>query len=480
MWQQLKQVGTTYYTRPAFWLLGGLSALFGFMMMMAVTGAPKHTREDFSFMVGMAAYPLAILIATHAKLQFAHPRSRLMPGFAAPHLFWAVVGILLAAVGLPLLQAQSTATHPLPILCWCGCLVASVVWAFHYNSPTASLLALAIFGSFAMEAGRNFWGFSAPQASDSAPLYLWPMLAVAWGALATWLVRLAGLHEEMDEYEFQLPLSNWDRSPRSARLEGRRFRLAERSRLWRISRWLVDWWHDRIAIRNQRGTATRQFLWHYGFSATPGYIHAVWAAVFILAMGMIMEAFAQPHAHDGDLMMITCFSLLLPTVLNIGSLVQRWPRLGSEMLLPHTREQWIDGLLRALGRETALGAAAMQLTLVLMCMIWFPEQVTFGAVVGYLLLASSMTYLNTAVTTWIASRYQGLMGFFFTCALFLPLLGVFKLWLGLRQSNGDGISVLLAAPIAWAGWWAMRRARQRWLEVELGGTSRGWFFRGCG
>ncbi len=468
MWQQIKQVGMAYWTRPAFWLLSGIAVLFGIPLLWVAMVAPRHNPDTFSHAIFMPVVALTVLFAAQSKLQFAHCRSRLTPGFAAPHLFWTVAGILLAAIGFPLLLAHSSVTHPLPMLCWTGCVVASFVWAIHSNSPTAGIIALAMLGSLVSKTVYSFWGFPAPKVTDSAPIHLWPLLAIAWGTIIAWLIRLTNQHEEMDEYEFQIRFSNWDRSPRAARLEGRNFRLVERSGLWRISRWFVDWWHDRIAIRTKRGTATREFLSQYGFLATPGYTRAAWMAIFLFAMGMIMGAFTQPRANYGAMIMVASFSFFFPPLMNHTYLVQRWPRLSSEMLMPHTREQWIDGLLRALQRMTALGAAAMQLILVLMCMIWFPKQVTFGAVIGFLLLVSCIVYLGTATTIWVTSHSRGLSGNFLCSVLILPQAGTCVLWLWLRESSGEWIVVLLAMPIALAGWLMMGRARQRWLEVELG------------
>ena len=371
-------------------------------------------------------------------------------------------------VGLPLISAYANVMHPIPTICWTSWFVASLVWAAHYNSVIAALCTLAIMMSLAIDAGGlPLWGFGDTYQAESVPLHLWPMLIVAWGAIVAWLVRLAQQHEECREYDIQARLANWKRTPRAARLEGRSFRLTERTLSWRISRGFVDWWHNRIALRTARGTASRTFLWQYGFLATPGYIRAVWMAVVLLVMGMFMGAFARPHPNYGTMMMLTSFTIFFPSLMGHAFLVQRWPRLGTEMLLPHTREQWIGELLRALFRETAVGFAAMLLMALATCLVWFPDQVTFGAVVGFLLVASSAVYLGAATAIAIASRYRDLLGNILCSVTVMPLMGIVALWLCLRDT-GDFVAALLAVPIIFVGWQVMRIARRRWLDVELG------------
>jgi hypothetical protein len=104
MVNQLRQVFRTYYTRWPFWLSLGF-----FLFMQAIStsssgcwpSVPEPSRQSLrlGMMFGapmLANIVVAMVLAAHLKLQFANPRSRLAPRFAAAHLL--VAGLILFAV----------------------------------------------------------------------------------------------------------------------------------------------------------------------------------------------------------------------------------------------------------------------------------------------------------------------------------------------------------------------------------------------
>jgi hypothetical protein len=391
-----------------------------------------------------------------------------------------IAGLLLGLLGLPLLVAVASPNHALPISCYMSCLVAALVWAIHFNSAPAVFLAMGIGYSPIWPTARAFWGLSAGNPMPEPPIYLWLLLVVAWTAIVWWLARLAMLHEEMDEYDLRYKMSIWDRSARAVRLEGRQIGVLQRKSGWRFTSWFIDRWHDQIAGRSKQGTASRLFLFRYGFRAEPDWVFATSLAFFLLVFISIFQAlgifgFGQggPRLHNkptGMIIVMLQFSVVLPAIWTHTWLVQRWPRLGQELLAAHSRENWIDGLLGALLRGVMLTAAIMQLAFLLVAAIWWPQLISPGSVVTYLLLVSGCVYLGAATAIWMVSRsrYRGMMGRTFIALLIMPLLCIFPLWLWQRETMGDWLFLLTAVVLGLAGWHLMRLARRRWLNVELG------------
>ena len=477
MGQPVKHVLLTYATNPVYWLIFAFAALFSAPLICAVVVFPwlhdAHSLRAMSLWVALPAGTVAFLVALQTKLQFAHPRARLMPGFALPHLIIPVVSLLITAFGLPLVVSYLAIGDALPITCWVACLVASLIWAVHLHSGWAAMLALSIGFSATWPRSAAFWGLSAAGGFSEPHPLLWLLLLGAWGAICVWLARLLRLHEEMEEYESRIQISSWDRSARPARFEGRQFAALQRRRGWWLASWCIDQWHDRIAANRVKRSSSGAALADYGFAAQPGWIYALGMALILLFLCYLFLAMGvfgkdQADAPVGIAILVLQFATLMPATMCHTLLVGRWPRLSQELLLPHSRGEWVNNLVRALRRQVLWMVAALQCVLLILALRWWDYLLAPGSLSTYLSLALGSLLLSTAAAIWIASYYRGILGGSLVAFVSMPLLSLQGWWLWQRDRSGDAPFLVGGLVLIAAGCLVMRQTRRRWLSVELG------------
>ena len=292
MAQRLKQVVLTYATRRLFWIIGGLGAILFMLGTFEQAGGGGKGRQLHGMSLFAAVPPCvaAFVVAIQAKLQFAHPRARLMPGFALPHLALPALGLLLGALAIPMLVSYHACGNVLPIASWASCLAASLVWTLYLNSGLTAFLTLGIGYSGAWPRSAVLWGLSGETAIVQSAWVLCLLLAAAWAAITLWLARLYCLHEQMDEYEARIHVANWERGARTARLEGRQIGVLQRKPAWRFTSWYIDAWHDRIQPHHPQGMPAGLFLYRYGFGAQPGWMQGTSLALVIVVSSFLFEA----------------------------------------------------------------------------------------------------------------------------------------------------------------------------------------------
>lgn len=166
----------------------------------------------------LPAFFLPLILGMHLKLQFAAPRSQMVPGFAKAHLIVAG-GLIASASGSLALAAWSASSSSLfAILALELACFAWFLWMTQLNSK------LMFFASF-LDAGWFFLGADASTQSQ-LPLLFLPssanaasvvLLLAALAALTGLAVRLTRFREEMPEYGMVFSFDMiWDLASRSS------------------------------------------------------------------------------------------------------------------------------------------------------------------------------------------------------------------------------------------------------------------------
>jgi hypothetical protein len=459
-----RKVLLTYVTHRYWWWIGGGLSLFAVLIVLLTGPTRRGTNESSAAVVVFPMLFLNLFLVSQAKSQFAHARARLMPGFQTAHLF--VLGSMLAVLYglLPLAVALRTGDEPLGILALAGAIGASMVWGTHLNRFWPTMIGLAIFYSMLSPWGRNFW-------INEAAFYR-PIHAVIFFTssvlVASWLWRLAHINEEMDDYQNTL-VAMLARRTGSEAIEQRRIVATQVTRS-RLFAWVGDWWHAQLGGYYGGNPAGLARLLRYGFAAVPlevnGLIFALMAFCMIVGFKQFDFLGRNPGSISGFFLVVQ-FGVLMPGQLAGEILAQRRPRIASELLLPISRGQLIDGLFAAIIRNTGAMWLIVHVAIGLALLLTETQIAPWTIVVFVLLsLATTVAVMGVCMRTSIwPSLFKRIS---ISLLAWLVLLPPIMAWGAMREKQYAALFLVLAALLIAVGLILVERARRAWLALELG------------
>ena len=465
MLTQIKQVALTYVTQRYLWLV---IAMFGLISVpnMIASAAKRGTPDaagPIMFVIGMPLIALAPMLVGIAKMQFGHSRARLTPQFLPAHLT-VLAGILLAIfVAHPLVESEIAGFAPLGMLALAAAIGAPAIWGAHFSRFAPMLVSLAVFYSLLTAPGLDWWlvNSSQHQVIHAAIFAAGILLGAAW------MRRLANLNEEMDDYQnvYQAMLA---RRTGSEAIEQRRIVATQVGR-YKLLANVGDWWHQRIGIYYGGSFAGLVRLLQYGAAVVPVAVQGLLFSTMVVCIGVFFTQFSMLSSSgglSGSFFFFAQFGAMLPGMMVGEVLAQRRPRIASELMLPVTRTQLVDGLFVVSARNaftlwlmlnTALGIVVAMLN----------EPPTLGTIAMYLLLSAATTLvamgisLRTAVWPNFTKRYIVLW------LVWMALLPAILGWAVLRAKTGDWPFAIVAVALIAVGFAAIYLARRAWLNLEL-------------
>ncbi|WP_442482727.1 hypothetical protein [Aeoliella sp. SH292] len=466
----LMQVIYTYTTRR--WLMWGMFG--GAMLLALVVAAASYTSGiPHPMLVGqLLGLPLMLGIlwlAIHAKWQFVHSRARLYPNYAAPHLA-VIIGIaVVMLVVYPLALSQLLRAPTLGVLAFALLFGAAVVWQIQSMRVTLSLVSLALWFGFYVPGIASVW------LNPDARYVPFRIAAIVIGAagFGAWLYRLPRMMEEDDDY--LLPIqTNAANASRIEKSESRRLLARMISRSWFTS-WVTDRWHDRLAKMSPARERDRGRLLRYGTVSIPAPmigLNLMVMAVLIVAMQYAIltsdrDAGFSTRVPAMILGQLGGFSLfVLPIICQFLS--QRRGRFAQDLMLPMTREAYVDGLFRSVVVSGLWGMLPVLLVLVGATTIIAPQYFTWTYVAAGLVTIAALVPIAAGISFRMVLVGSGMKRMLVLIVLLYPLIGVAIGLFAITAYVNVALGFVLGALLVGIGYAACRWARRVWLDAELG------------
>jgi hypothetical protein len=370
-------------------------------------------------------------LGTHVKEQFANPRASLFPDFRRPHLAVAVavaMAVLVLATGT---ICRTSGTALLGTAAVVLIIFTSVLWWAYWPTwnwlwPTLLTLPLA----FPLRQSC-FTALAQGQAAVVSAL----LLLVCVALLATLLARLMRLDEELPEYHVPLltrlssqrqadvrrTWTTWgpaDGQPDfltrrlpadqggSGRFPGVQAAEPQPSTAGEQPAGQPDFFPRRLPVDTGGSLWGRVRLWCFGMS------HLSQGAV--LAMGLPLAFLGLYFTASNAQMTISSlieFPFYYGFLMSVGApvlWVQRWPRLGYELLRPTTRRDFCRQMGLAFARESFEEWLWLLLGLGCLAAIWFPALLRTWDLAVYLALLVCMWLGQWAAMAWAVSYTRSL------------------------------------------------------------------------
>lgn len=466
---QIKQVALTYLTRR--WLVFAVVTPFigTALLMRALTESSSMPIPAAARLIGMPLFVSIPLLVVQAKIQFAHPRAVLFPNFALAHVFpVALLAILVFAI-YPSVVASMIGIAPLGAMAYVSALSVTAIWAVQLHRGSLLLVSFALVMSVAFEWMTNWW-FQRDNFHQVSHLLI---IGASWIGFIAWLWRLVQLREEFDDYQLP-PVLRSDRPSRAEEVATSNFAAKQFSRNPLLTT-VSDWWLAQLQPGRLQRNPTNDHrqsrrLLAYGLSGLPAWMSAVVMGVVMLLVALIMSqlTFLGGPSARRAIAPVLYAMLFVPGFAPLTQLVQHRSRLPGMLLLPMVRTDLIDGLLTTIARGVVLNWLALVLVFALIITAFPEERVAPSTAAVLVLLSIALTTVSFGLGVQFATWEGAIRRTLAFAGCFGVLMAPFLAWWQERQLIGDLPFVLLSIFLAAIGAGIIARARQKWLNLELG------------
>ena len=335
-----------------------LVALVGLLLLIGMLFVAEPSSGNDPGRLAVAAQFVALpvmlgvlLITQQGKYQFVHPRARLVPGFATPHLTILIGLLALLTIACPWFASTRLGYSPLGMVAFSSLFAALIAWQVQSLRSWLMLLAMAMYFSFFHPTAAQLWIGT----ESGWTGYRLAILAAGWLGIVLWLVRLTRMNDGDNDYlvPVQQGFGNTSRMEKS---ESRQLLAAWVARS-PLHRWGVDMWHDRLATVTTPPESVRPRLLNYGMWALPLPVASLQflmlAASIVCVQLIVLTGMSQGDGSRSVEFATTMWSqfgffCLLVPLLSCHLLATRRNRLAQDLMLPLTREALVDGLRRNL------------------------------------------------------------------------------------------------------------------------------------
>jgi hypothetical protein len=396
----------TYATRRDFWFLGACCLLPLYVAMAFAGRRTSDTAWDtmsyLLFFLSVNAVP-GMMVGMQLKLQFANPRARLLPGFAAPHLLAAgaiVAAVVVLEVGV---LASARGASALAVTGFALVVIAAAAWACSAVHAALSWLS-AILAAGLVVASVYFARSIEAHLLGGNPIASLAEVCIGLAALAVLGWRLWVLSEEEPGYSRRLPASIWDFTSRAASRDRRQLEAQAIARS-PTRGWLYDL-GLRLALR--WGTASgplRRLLLHQAAGGFSGLFFAPVQVVFLLYFFWLQRWPEGAHATGSGLalLMVSFFPVLMAMSVLGGVWARRLPYLARESLHPLSRTAFVRSFIGSGACDTAAVAAGHCAGIVVGLALFHPQWPPITLVLPYLAMTVVQYFAMYCVTLWLIS-----------------------------------------------------------------------------
>ena len=486
MWKQCGQVARAFYHPKRLLMPLGLYLMVTLPSEFDVSSGPFLTMREIAglFPPPLVVMFLGIFLGAYLKQQFANPRARLIPGFAAPHLLVSMlffVAVLAFSV-LPMLRnpAMSLAgrsaisLHVGMVGLWAGCRA----------SNAATVVALLTFILPTTAVGR---GLVDGIATGAAPILVFSLISAHVASLILLLRHLVEMNEDDPVYAKAQSLDAWNMGrattqrnfQRDAAMRGNWMLPAQLAsaakRLERVTAVPARTPRQRVALFGLGDNYPSPFL--MGMS-----VYALMEVVVLLLVGLDSIRSTRIFRTALSVPMILSFGwVLVPWTVWL----QRWPRLGYESLRPVSRHDWVWENGAAIAKALVRIQVVWALMHVLIVAVLLPKFLTEPLLWEALIKSLGLQVLLFGVSAWLASygMLTMLMGMVMVMGMGMEIMGgmgtVIEMvigqpfgvqhppWESLQLGSGIPLTLCLSVGMSLLGFVICRFAFRRWCQMDL-------------
>jgi hypothetical protein len=328
---------------------------------------------------------------------------------------------------------------------------------------------LGLLFSFYIPSTAKLW---VAEGSAYAPLQS-AAIVVGIVGLGEWLARLTHMTEEDDDY-FLLVQPSGANASRVEKSEARRTIARTLTRNTLTAR-TADWWHDRLARMPAYSEQARWRLLRYGTMSIPAPLVAVnFLAMMCLIVGMqyltVTSLIRETSSSTFPVTIAAQLGMAILIVLPVYSqfLSMRRSRFAQDLMLPMSRESYVDGLFRSV-IEAGLWCMVPMLVIVVGAMASMaPQYLTWKLAIAALVTIAALVPLSAAVSLRMVLVRSGMTRGMVLVALMYPLVGATIGLFAVTAYVNVVLGLVLGGLLAGVGYAACRWARRVWLEAELG------------
>ena len=469
MWQRLRLVALTYFTRKLMLLFLGLYLLMTLPFVFLANSRGDQFSREIAMLLPKLFFEMYVgfLVGAHLKQQFASPRSRLMPGFVGPHLLVATllfVGVVAWTV-LPVwgnpnassIGLSAIAIHLGMLGLWLGC------------SPNAAGIMAALL-SFILPTTAVGRALVLEIATGAEPILALSLISAHVASLLLLFNHLVWMDEDDPDYSKVQSFDAWDMRAATQRNLQRNVSLS--------GHWMLAALAASATGRLERATAvpattSRQRVALFGLGDN-------WPSSFLMNMIVIvlMEVVLLLVMGGRDSIQSAQkfrSALLMPMIFSLAFVwgqwmpwMQRWPRLGYESLRPVSRHDWVWENGIAIAKTIARNQAVVTLLQVLIVAFVLPKFLTDPSLWEALIWISGCQVLMFGLCTWVASFGSLLLASLLLGPCFVVLIA---LWVGpptlLQSGWGIPLTIGLSLVVSLIGVAVCRIAFRRWCRIDL-------------
>ncbi len=444
---QLLQVFKTYATRRLFWAAVVAAILMHGLTISGNSGWPHlPAREQlvrqlttYFLLPSIVNILLGMMVAGHLRMQFANPRARLMPHFAAAHLLVAAAILTIGvAANAWLFWNQGCSRYAWPILCYVVLATGVAVWGSHVSgSKSGPLMCLSLIMANGMAISRVI-----PLAIAGNALVFWGLAGIGLVALAALGTRLVLFHEKDGQAMVHIWIGwFW--------FHDLKFRLIHRS---------IDTMGPlrRMLLRELCGGPSSVSI-------------ALGISIFWLVLFSLMSYWLGYDVPNPDTSFWPFFWFYFAILLVFGTASQRRPHLMRESLFPQRRVEFFRDIARRIGCAMSILAIGYYATVVIISVLTGKQfdaltthtMVHFGMIAAQYLLGTSLLFGLLV----FRRRLLGFLGVVVYAILSsIVVAGATYAWQWFWSPMHLAVAMLAAAAMAYG---LYRLALRRWLRTDL-------------
>jgi len=455
--KQVYQVFLVYATTFRFW---GCLIMTAIVVGISCAGEPSEHRAQMASIY--VTYPCLIMMFLYSEtvLQFAHSRSKVVPGFNLPHLIIPVAYSVLVGLFLPYAMALRVGGSTIKFVAIASVTLGVVLSLTAASRATVPLILLGIYVvSNLMQ--RSF--LDLVRGLDLTLVHYLGLIFAGWAMSAFNLHRLTTIREDSRVY---LRLLNYAQQVSSS---------TKRGDTSQPSHQVTNWLYERCVVTTSRfhnGNPYRLIhLLQRGVGSVPAELQAICCVVLAIAAWLMMRPDGTEVVADPITSMPLIFAIaacLLPGIFASASLMHHRFHLSKQVLLPLKRKRLIDCKLLTVAWNTLL--LWLSLGLATLVTIWdFPGlQLTIPLAIGFLVLSLSIAVVQFAVGMSIALSKSNFVQQFTFIVFPLGELVLVLFWWAQRDALTDLPFMVLAGFALALATVVIGNARRAWMEVEVG------------